>query len=291
MARKRSGLFYLNPIPKKSLLLKNYHGLPYGAHMKTTAKLRKYYSRQIDSIEAILQKPGHAYTPGDFHALRLGIKKIKAILTFLRFYDPDFNRDKYFKPFEALFKLAGEVREIHIQQTLLDQYKSDPLLEKYFADLASNLQHHQGAFGELIDAKLRKKVKLNAKKVDAYFQKAASRLMNKYLLDEQSRVDLLLKTEKLAKKDVHDLRKQIKNIYYLQKNFQPRDKRLVIADEFQEMLGKWHDDQVIAKDLLKGAQNHKLTSAEVKALMSLRKNILARASRLLTKIQQAKKSV
>jgi CHAD domain len=259
--------------------------------MKTTAKLRTYYHRQIDTIDSILQKQGHPFTPEDFHILRLSIKKIKAILSFLRFYDPDFRKEKYFEPFETIFRQAGEVREIQIQQTLLNSYASNPLLEKYFAALAANLLLHQANFSDLIDRKLRKKIKSNARKVDAFFRKAASRLMDQYLKDERSRIDQLLKADKLQKKEVHALRKQIKDIYYLQKIFQPRNKRLVIADEFQEMLGQWHDYRVIARDLLKGAQNHKLLPQEVKALMSLRKNILARAERLLVKIELAKKSV
>ncbi|HSF89499.1 MAG TPA: hypothetical protein VLA46_08790, partial [Saprospiraceae bacterium] len=89
--------------------------------MKTTAKLRKYYLSQIDSIEAILRKPGHAFTPEDFHMLRLSIKKIKAVLSFLSYYNSDFNKEKYYKPFKILFSHAGEVREIQIQQSQLSR--------------------------------------------------------------------------------------------------------------------------------------------------------------------------
>jgi len=259
--------------------------------MKATAKLKKYYHRHLDAIESILKKPGQQYTPKDLHILRLSIKKIKTILSFLHYYDPGFNKEKYFKPFEALFRQAGEVREIQIQQTLLAQHKSNPLLEKYFTDLTTDLHNHQTAFSKLIDPNLLKKVRSNAKKVDTFFQKATNRLMNQYLLDERSRMDHLLTADKLENKEVHTLRKQIKEIYYLQKVFQPKDKRLVIADEFQEMLGQWHDYHVMAKDLLKGAQNHRLTSAEIKALVSLRKNILARADRLLVKIERTKAGI
>ncbi len=259
--------------------------------MKTTAKLRKYYLHQVGVIEAFLRKSGNDFTSEDFHALRLGIKKIKAVLTFLSFYDPAFNKEKYFKPFADLFSQAGEVREIQIQQTQLKDYASNPLLAKYFDELSTDLKNHYIAFAEMIDQKLRKKIKSNAKKIEVFFNKAARKLMSRYLLEEQSRIHALMTADKLAKKDVHDLRKQIKDIYYLQRIFQPKDKRLVIADEFQEMLGQWHDYRVIAKDLLQGAQNHKLQPDEVKALMALRKNILARADRLLIKIEITRKTV
>lgn len=259
--------------------------------MKTTAKLRKYYLHQIDSIETILRKSGQTFTPEDFHMLRLSIKKIKAVLSFLSFYNPDFNKEKYFKPYVTLFSFAGEVREIQIQLSQLKNNTSNPLLVKYFDALSNDLRHHQEAFAELINQKLRKKIKSNAKKVEAYFQKAAKKLMTKYLLEEQDRIQMLLKANKLAKKDVHDLRKQIKDIYYLQKIFQPKNNRLVVADEFQEMLGQWHDNRVLAKDLLKGAKNHKLQPDEVKALMALRKKILASSDRQLAKIEITRKTV
>ena len=115
--------------------------------------------------------------------------------------------------------------------------------------------------------------------------------MTQYLLEEQSNIQLLMKADKLAKKDVHNLRKQIKDIFYLQKIFQPKDNRLIVADEFQEMLGQWHDNRVLAKDILKGAKNHKLQPDEVKALMTLRKKILASSDRQLAKIEVTRKTV
>lgn len=259
--------------------------------MKTTAKLRKYYLQQVDSIEVILRKSGHEFTPEDFHMLRLCIKKIKAVLSFLSFYDPDFSKEKCYKPYDSLFRHAGEVREIQIQQSQLKRYASNPLLAKYLDELSNDLRQHQEAFAELIDRKLRKKIKSNAKKVEAFLQKAAKKLMTKYLLEEQSSIQMLLKADKLAKKDVHDLRKQIKDIYYLQKIFQPKNNRLVVADEFQEMLGQWHDNRVLAKDILKGAQNHNLQPNEVKALMALRKKILASSDRQLARIELTRKTV
>lgn len=259
--------------------------------MKTTAKLRKYYLHQVDSIETILRKSGQEFTDEDFHMLRLCIKKIKAVLSFLSFYDPDFSKEKYFKPYQNLFSHAGEVREIQIQQSQLKNYTSNPLLAKYFDELSKDLRDHYTAFAELVDRKLRKKIKSNAKKVESFFQKAAKQLMTQYLLEEQSSIQLLMKADKLAKKDVHDLRKQIKDIFYLQKIFQPKDNRLVVADEFQEMLGQWHDNRVLAKDILKGAQNHNLHPDEVKALMALRKKILASSDRQLAKIENTRKTV
>lgn len=253
--------------------------------MKTTAKLRKYYLQQVDSIEAILRKPGQEFTPEDFHMLRLSIKKIKSVLSFLSFYNPDFDKEKHFKPYEDLFSLAGEVREIQIQQSQLKKYITNPLLAKYFDKLSNDLHDHHTAFTKLVDRKLRKKINSNAKKVATYFEKAAKKLMRQYLLEEQSHIHALLKADNLEKKDVHDLRKKIKDIYYLQKIFQPKNKRLIIADEFQELLGQWHDYRVIAKDILIGAKNHKLLPEEVKALMTLRKNILASSDRQLAKIE------
>lgn len=259
--------------------------------MKTTAKLRKYYLQQVDSLETMLRKPGQEFTPEDFHMLRLSIKKIKAVLSFLSFYNPDFNKEKYFKPYKELFSLAGEVREIQVQQSQLTKYNTNPLLAKYFDELSKDLRHHQTTFAELIDRKLRKKIKTNAKKVDAFLQKAAQQLLTQYLIEEQSHIQLLMKADKLEKKDVHELRKQIKDIYYLQKIFQPKNKRLVVADEFQEMLGQWHDNRVLAKDILKGAKNHKLQPNEVKALMALRKKILASSDRQLARIEITRKTV
>lgn len=288
----KPGPFLFENEPGKQFTFKqNSPGLFDPVMMKTTAKLKKFYLHQVDTIEAILRKSGHDFTAEDLHTLRVCIKKIKAVLSFLRFFDPDFNKDKYFKPYENLFRQAGEVREIQIQQALLRKYESNPLLAKYFEALSLDFSIHQAAFAKLIDRKLRKKIKTNAKKVEAFFPKAAQQLMTKYLLEEQASIHKLIKADQLAKKDVHDLRKQIKDIYYLQKIFQPKNKRLVIADDFQELLGQWHDLRVVAKDILKGAQNHKLQPDEIKALMALRKKILTSSDRQLAKIERTRKTV
>jgi hypothetical protein len=259
--------------------------------MKTTAKLKKYYLQQVDSIDGLLLKSGEDFTPEDFHMLRLCIKKIKAVLSFLEFYNPDFSKEKYYKPYKNLFSHAGKVREVQIQQSQLKNHSYNPSIAKYLNELSNELRDHHAAFAELVKRKLRKKIKSNAKKVEGFFQEAAKKLMTKYLLEEQSNIQLLLKADKLAKKDVHDLRKQIKDIYYLQKIFQPKDNRLVVADEFQEMLGQWHDNELLAKDILKGAKNHKLQPDEVKALMSLHKKILVSSDRQLKKIELTRKTV
>jgi CHAD domain-containing protein len=48
---------------------------------------------------------------------------------------------------------------------------------------------------------------------------------------------------------VHAFRKELKDIYYLQKMLEKKNHRYARTDEFQELLGKWHDARVLIQGI------------------------------------------
>ena len=245
----------------------------------------------MDSIMILLRKPAAQFGPKDFHALRVDIKRIKALMFLISANCTDFKRKKQFKPFRKLFRQAGIVRELQLQETILKKYGPEASLTMYFNHMDLELQQEQQLFFKLNNLKIRKPLKTKAKKIVAALGNIKGGFVKKYLQEKRADIRSLLATEILQEHDVHLLRKKVKELYYLQMIFQPENNQLDIADDFQELLGQWHDCQVIRQDLLADAQNHKRPPEEIKAIMALHKKISAQATRLLTKIQTVKNKV
>jgi len=224
----------------------------------------------------------------DFHSLRVHIKKIKAIFSLTDACVNSFKQDKYFKTFKTVFQQAGKVRELQLQVSLMRKYKPDPVLTEYYHKLESDIQQEQHDFFSLINRKWKQKLEQNEKKILPLLEKVNARVVREFLFEKREQIENLFQIEKPKEGEIHELRKRIKELYYLEKIFQPKNKRLAIADDFQELLGLWHDYEVIRNDLLKDAQNHKLKPEEVKAIMAVQKKIANQADRLLSKIDFSK---
>ena len=256
--------------------------------MKTSAKLTRYYRQHADAVSELLQKPMTDFHEVDFHLLRVHIKKLKAIFSLTGACVINFNHEKLFKPFQTVFRQAGKVRELQLQVSLIKNYKQDPVLTDYYKKLESDIHKEQQEFFNLADDTLKKKLKKKVKETFPYLEKVHATAARKFLREKRTHIEGLIASGAPDQDQVHELRIRIKELYYLQKIFQPKTKRLSIADDFQELVGQWHDYQVISNDLLKDAQNHKLKPEEVKAIMIVQKKISNQAEKLFSKIEFAK---
>jgi CHAD domain-containing protein len=256
--------------------------------MKTSSRLINYFQEQSDAISRLLRESSGDFRPEDFHLLRIHIKKIKAIFSLTAYCVEGFDQQKYFKPYKAIFQRAGAIREMQLQEMMMKKYKPDHVLADYYHQLDSAIRHECQLFSSLVDKKLKRKLKNNVKSTTCFMKNVVKPCVKDFLLEKRSHIEKLLHCEKLEISQAHELRKRIKEVYYLQKIVQPKNKRLAIADDFQELLGQWHDHDVIRKDLINDAQNHKLKPEEVKAIMAVQKKITGRGTQLFLKIESEK---
>jgi CHAD domain-containing protein len=259
--------------------------------MKTSAKIIQSFCRHSRAVLKLLDKPATAFHAEDYHVLRVHIKKIKAIFLLANACVDSFQNKKLFKPFKAIFRQAGIIRGLQLHQALLSKYKADPARQAYDQAIANSLAQHQLDFFNLVQKKQKKKIRKNIKDVVSGLEKLNSPQVKAYMAGKRKSLDTLMHAEDVKTDDLHNMRKQIKEIYYLQKIFQPQNKRLNIADDFQELLGRWHDYDVISHKLLTDAQSHKWKPEQVKAIMAIQKKIAAQAMRMLAKIDLTKAKV
>ena len=256
--------------------------------MKTRSLVKKYFLAEASAVVRLLQKPPDAFTPEDFHALRVHIKKIKTVMALANEACSEFNMEKLIKPYQLLFDLAGKVRELQLLTTIVHQYPQEPTLESYIRQLQARLEAATQDFFALTDQRFLRKLKKHNKKIYTYLNAIHHANAKKYASMMRHEIEEIMAMPAPDNEQYHRLRKKLKRLNYLRKMSKAGKKKLPLPDTFEELLGQWHDYLLISHDLLNAAQNHKLKPVEVKALMALQKRISNLAARLIKKINAVK---
>ena len=219
--------------------------------MRMNMKEDLFYSFVVHQIRSTQQRLSRYQESGDpehLHDMRVRIKKIKALFSFLAFvYEKRFSTTDLKK----LFRKAGKLRDIqlHIRALILLPHppftlieslcKKEHRLEKHFQkstpDYLNQLQHFEKRL-EIPD------MLPESGKIMAYFnkqkQKASAKCSNK------------------VREDIHHYRRIVKNMMYvysaLPKSMQQDiDFNAKEVNHLQEKLGNWHDTYALIHFLSK----------------------------------------
>jgi CHAD domain-containing protein len=198
------------------------------------------------------------YTDEDgVHDMRVAIKRLRAYFNLIEWINPVFQAKEILKPIRRLFKAAGRIRDIHVQQELVRKWASELDLEmsEYYNFLKQN------------EMEERKRFLPSVKKFDlGIFQKNWVLIQNilafisteyiQYKAEERLNLQIeeLIKfreKENFIEDDYHAIRILAKETRYtlevLQTCFPPKDdwKKLNEAlRKVHQALGRWHDDDV-----------------------------------------------
>lgn len=175
-------------------------------------------------------------TEKDIHKLRTTLKKLKTfniLLDGLLFRQKDFPVE-----FSNLFKLSGEIRDIQIQQKILEEYDDGykVYLLYMYEDRLKKFRIKESFNDELL-----------------YLTEKLDRVED-YHIDEQIIVNIKTRIEmsyddirsmirEISPEILHDIRKKIKRIYHtLLMLGETND--IEKLDNIQETIGLWHDHDV-----------------------------------------------
>jgi CHAD domain-containing protein len=198
------------------------------------------------------------YTDEDgIHDMRVGIKRLRAYFNLIEWVNPVFQAKETLKPIRRLFKAAGNIRDIHVQQGLVRKWMSELNLEmsEYYNFLKQK------------EMEERKRFVPTAKKFDlGIFLKNWSVIKNslafisteyiQYKSEERfgKQIEELIKfkdKENFIEDDYHAIRIQSKETRYtleiLQTCFSPKDNWTTLNEALRKVhqaLGRWHDDDV-----------------------------------------------
>jgi CHAD domain-containing protein len=192
------------------------------------------------------------------HDMRVGIKRLRAYFNLIEWINPVFQAKQNLKTIRRMFKAAGKVRDIHVQQELVRRWASELGLEmsEYYNFLKQKEMEERRRFANSVKKKFDLKV----------FQSNWSLIQNvlMYISTEyiqfkseerfNAQIEELIKfkeKENFVEDDYHAIRILSKEARYtlevLQTCFPPKSiqaKLNEILRKVHQALGRWHDDDV-----------------------------------------------
>ena len=246
----------------------------------------KYLNNRRDAINSLLQKPKRLYTHATFHKLRIELKKLDAFFDLIKFCAKDFKHKKTFKPFKMIFKHAGKVRELHVEEVMLKKYFLDNLLTEYSDSLKKLRLQEQKDYFSIVNKKVVSELKKKYHEIIPFVAKMDKKKVKNFMMKKKNKIEKLLSQGNLETEQVHALRKLLKKFNYNTKsiNLGKQEKSLSNMDVLPELLGKWHDCQVVIKHLKKSMNTVGINLKEVAQCETVKANITLDSQELFNKI-------
>ncbi len=220
--------------------------------------LLEYYRSLCKEFHRLFLEVDQAYGRDTVHDLRVNMKKQMAFYRFLEAVEPAFSAKEAKTAFGELYALAGKVRDLQVERSLLRQRV------RLGALFASWLKQREESYKTLLRDYEKEltlaPIRQLERTVEATFQPLSPGLvLDRY---EGFLKSLLQEIRKTLEGDgnadrLHYLRKRVKDLFFNLRMFEllfpgnPLPKKTMKAlDKFQTLLGNWHDLDFI-RELLK----------------------------------------
>ena len=192
------------------------------------------------------------------HDMRVGIKRMRAYFNLIEWINPVFQAKLHLKPIRRLFKVAGKVRDIHVQQELMRRWASELDLEisEYYNFLKQKETEERKRFTGFA----KKKFDLDVFQSNwTLIQNVLSFISTEYIQFKSeerfnAQIEELIKfkeKENFVEDDYHAIRILSKETRYtlevLQTCFPPKNIWTQLNETLRKVhqaLGRWHDDDV-----------------------------------------------
>lgn len=253
--------------------------------------LEIYFKKQASTIHSLLEQQPKNFTADTFHQLRVEIKRVKAIADLVAFCSKKGNPKKTFKPFRAIFKQAGKVREIQLQLALLNEQPSFNLIKSCQKKLQKKLNKEHSLFFKTARKTSSRKLKKKYRKITALFLQIGKKKQNRYMDAKRREIMKLLRKDALKKKQIHMFRKLLKVYDYNEKilKYPEQNKGIAARNRLMELLGHWHDYQVSILQLKKASRNCVSNAEEAQLLDNIKMTFISKRKALLNQINAALK--
>ncbi len=250
--------------------------------------LKKYLICRKVTIDFLLGKPKRNFSPGTFHKLRIELKKLNAFLKLVNSCSKDFKKMKIFKPFKQVFRQAGKVRELQLQEAMLKKYFPDNSIPEYKALLRKSRLDETRIFFLLFDPKMFTQVKDKFDKIESFLPKIKTKPTTNYLESETEKIKNLINKNPLKEEHLHELRKRLKTLSNNRSSLSLAETKVLISkkDALPKLLGDWHDLQVMIDHLNKGLDKGGINPNEVIKLENLKTKISAESDLIFSQIRE-----
>jgi CHAD domain-containing protein len=251
--------------------------------------LTTYFVTRKKTLLSLLEKSEKKYTPSTFHQLRVELKKLNALFDLIEFSSTKFRRKKVIKPFKTIFKQAGKVRDLQIEEATFKKYQEYNLLLKYRSNLCIQQLKEKKLFFSLLNLQTTKQLKNQYKKSIPFLSEIDREKVNSYLIKKKAEIKIFLSQPNLQTEQLHELRKLLKIYYYNEMNLLLKNKnqKTPKKKKLTELLGNWNDRVITIIQIQKTIDEAKTNTEEIAALESLKIKIAAQNNVFLDKIKLA----
>ncbi|MEI6087947.1 MAG: CHAD domain-containing protein [Bacteroidota bacterium] len=209
--------------------------------------LSLYYNQRVKQVFNHLLEFDISSSENSLHDFRVEIKKMRAIMKFLKSVYPKQKLKKTTRQLNSIFQEAGEIREYQLLLLWFQKHDLEIFIKKTFPIVILD---------EMVE-KFHKQVhefKHDLKDLNEHVNEYI--LATNEILAEQYVTDLSVQMETLIRKNCpisewHNLRKIIKQwMYAINWIEDGLDTDISFYQKLQEAIGYWHDAQVIKETLL-----------------------------------------
>ena len=213
------------------------------------AKLKRLLKKGIQAIGHHLDAFLATGEQDQLHQLRVQIKKLKSLLLLFSVNERNKKLLRIFKPVKKIFHDAGMIRDAHIHLQLADEFGIKH--SAFYQQQAELLADETAKFCQA-GRKHMKDINRTGKRLTSALKRIDATHITSFYRSELDSIALTL-AKREFNEDMHECRKQIKNLLYNQKlatkikngNFRIN---IPYLDQVQEALGQWHDG-ILARDM------------------------------------------
>lgn len=251
-------------------------------------KLTAYFKKRATTIDALLETPKHEYTAETFHQLRVEIKKMNAIFDLIKFCNKDFKQKKTFKPFKLVFRQAGKIRELQLEEIMLKDFISSELIPDYIAHLEQLQSQEQESFFSLVHKKLIAQLQKKQTIILPFLRAIKKKKARSYIQEKKNAIQEILHENSVQKETAHELRKRIKILNYalISLSLDKDNPTYYKKDALPTLLGEWHDDEVFVEHLERDLLEGKISKKEASPIKKVIKKIVAKNNLLFVEINR-----
>lgn len=264
-------------------------------------KLLKYYQLQKAIFESHFSKITKSTDAEVVHQLRLSVKRIRALFTFLSFIEGKKKGRKHLRELKAIYKPTGVIRDTQVQVDLIKTYeerfiiKYDKYLDYLNKRINAGYKNLKNASQQDFSTPLIELESLVNKIISKHSEEELHENVNDIIGENLAIIRNLNKLPTEKEKHLHEIRRILKEMRYLLDIFKDSIKEvkslkvgLKRLKEIEKTLGKWHD-QLNGELLLDGFIDDLSTEdkGEIKKYKLLRKSITRDKLLFLERIQYA----
>ena len=247
--------------------------------------LSKYFNKRHDFLLKLLHK--QSCSRKHIHKVRVEIKKFNSLFELIKFCFVDFKKKEIYKPYKEIFLQAGKVRDIQLEEETLKKYSVTDSLKKYRKKLKESRLIEQALFISVAEKKMR--LLNDYDKVVPYFSAVNAKRIHRYINKKINQLTAFQFKQVLETAEIHAFRKNLKELIYNMESLGLKPGSWISDNNnILELLGKWHDSQVIIHHLNESLVSS-ITSSEDK--IELEKLIVILSADNIDLLKQVKRSI